>query len=191
MKISEIEKLYNPTRITKTITTREYKQKYVDKEATMKACMECPNYSKNWACPEFKTNTYKYWDDYENIKLVLTKINFTKEALNNTYNMEELTSIVDNTLFAERMKLIDILEKEEKQYNGRYLSAGYCSYCKECSRKTGQKCRHPEKCRCSIESIGGLVGKTLEEVFNEQLKWIDTEKGKLPENLSLLMGLLY
>lgn len=186
-----IGELYKAELLTKTISTREYREKYVDREATMKACMECPNYSKNWACPEFKEDVYRYWTKYDNIKLFLTKINFTQKALNNTYNLEELTYIVDNSLFAERMKLIETLEEYEKECNGRYLSAGYCSFCEKCARMEGKQCRYPQKCRNSIESLGGLVADTLSGVFDEELKWIDIEEGKLPINLSLLMALLY
>lgn len=186
-----IGELYKAELFTRTISTREYREKYVDREATMKACMECPNYSKNWACPEFKEDVYRYWTKYDNIKLFLTKINFTQKALNNTYNLDELTYIVDNSLFAERMKLIETLEEYEKECNGRYLSAGYCSFCEKCARMEGEECRYPQKCRNSIESLGGLVADTLSGVFDEQLKWIDIEEGKLPINLSLLMALLY
>lgn len=187
----EVEKLYKPERIEKTITTREYKEKYVDRNITLKACKECPNYSQNWACPKFNEDIYGLWDEYDNLKLILTKINFTQEALEKTYDMEELGYIIENTLFGERKKLITTLEEYEKQKNGRYLSAGFCSHCEKCSRLDGEKCRFPEKCRYSIESIGGLVSETLDEIFDEKLKWIDMENGKLPENLSLLMGLLY
>lgn len=186
-----VDKLYTSELIIKDITTGEYKKNYLDKKATMKACMECPNYSKNWACPEFESDVYTCWDEYDNIKLLLTKINFIPEALETKFTMDELTYIVDNSLFKERMNLISKLEKLEEEYNGKYLSAGYCSYCEECSRITGEKCRHPRKCRNSIESLGGLVPDTLEGVFNEKIKWIDVEKGLLPENLSLLMALLY
>jgi len=157
----------------------------------MKACKECPNYSKNWACPEFHDNPYTQWDTYKNIKLILTKINYTPEAQQKTYTMEELGYIIENTLFRERMKLIPQLENMEQETNGRYLSAGYCSYCKTCTRIENKPCKHPEKCRNSIESIGGLVTETLRGEFNEEIKWIDTQNMKLPENLSLLMALLH
>lgn len=187
----DVEKLYEPEQIIKTLTTREYKEKYVNFDATIKACMECPNYSKNWGCPEFTGDEINSWDKYDNIELVLTKINFTSEALQNSYSMEEIGYIVDNSLFKEKAKLMSFLEEEEKNKNGKYLSAGYCKICDTCSRIESKECRFPEKCRNSIESIGGLVGDTLEGVFNEEMKWIDTENGKLPENLSLLMGVLY
>ncbi|RAP53571.1 MAG: hypothetical protein BZ138_00465 [Methanosphaera sp. rholeuAM270] len=191
MQKINIKKLYTPEQITKTIPTKQYKTKYVNTEITMKACKECPNYSKNWACPQFKEDIYKIWDKYENIKLYLTKINYTKEAQQTKYTPEELEYITQNTLFKERNKLIQTLEHEEQKHKGTYLSAGYCTYCQECTRIQQKPCRHPDKCHNSIESIGGLVKDTLENIFNEKLKWIDTQKGQLPENLSLLMALLY
>ncbi len=189
MNQEEINKLYTPEQHTKTITTQEYTQKYVNKEKTLQACQECPQYNKNWACPEFQDNTYQLWKKYQHIKLVMTKINYTQEAQNKTYNQEHLNNIIENTLWKERKKLIQKLEQEEKQTNGRYLSAGYCTHCNTCTKTQDKPCKQPEKCRCSIESIGGLVTETLQGEFNEEIKWI--KEGKLPTNLTLLMALLY
>lgn len=190
IEIEEVPLLYTTETFIQTIPTVEYKERYVDLDTTMAACRECLNYSKNWACPEFDENVLENWDRYENIELILTKINFTPEALNTTYNDEELITIVDNSLFRERNMLISTLEEKEKEYGGKYLSAGYCGYCEKCARIDNLPCNFPDKCRNSIESIGGLVSNTLSEVFGEELKWIDN-KGKLPENLSLLMAVLY
>ncbi len=191
IKVDEVYDLYNTEKIIKTISTEEYKEKYVNLESTLNACRECPNYSRNWACPEFEEDVLVYWNKYENIELHLTKINFTQKALDITFSIEELKTIVDNSLFRERNILLDNLEEKEKEINGKLLSAGYCGYCEKCSRIDNIKCRYPDKCHNSIESIGGLVSETLNGVFNEQIKWIDVENHKVPENLSLLMALLY
>ncbi|RAP47613.1 MAG: hypothetical protein BZ135_01785 [Methanosphaera sp. rholeuAM6] len=191
MNLEEVKKLYTPIQTTKTLTTEEYKEKYVNLEVTLKACRECPNYSQNWACPEFNYNPLEKWDKYANIELIYTKIKYTPKAINTTYNMEEIGFIIENTLFLERNKLIPQLEEKEKQLNGELLSAGYCGYCEKCARIEKEKCKYPDKCHNSIESIGGLAIDTIEGEFNEEMKWIDMENGKLPENLSLLMAILY
>lgn len=190
IEINQVPKLYDTEVIIKTLTTKEYRNNFVDLDITMAACKECPNYSKNWACPEFDENVLENWDRYENIELILTKINFTREALEDSYDDEDLLTIIDNSLFRERNKLISTLEEKEKDCGGKYLSAGYCGYCEKCARIDNLPCKYPEKCHNSIESIGGLVSDTLSEVFGEELKWID-KNGKLPENLSLLMAVLY
>lgn len=191
MNLEEVDNLYTSEQTTKKLTTKEYKDKYVNLDVTMKACKECPVYSQNWACPEFKTDPLKNWEEYDNIELIFTKINFTQEAISTKYNMEEMGYIIENTLFLERNKLIPKLEEKEKELNGKYLSAGSCTYCEKCSRIENKSCKYPDKCHNSIESIGGLVSDTIEEEFNETIKWIDVENGKLPENLSLLMAVLY
>lgn len=189
--MKDVNTLYTPKLFIKKLTTREYLEKYVDIDVTTKACLECPNYSKNWACPEFIEDAYSLWTRYDNITLYLTKINFTQEALNTRFSDEEMLKIIENSLFRERNLFIPELEKLEKKTDGTYLSAGYCWQCKKCSRLDDKPCRFPDKCRYSIESIGGLVADTLEGVFDEKLKWIDYENKRLPENLSLLMALLY
>lgn len=187
---SEVPELYNTEVIVKTRKTSEFKENYVDLNTTMAACKECPNYSKNWACPEFDRDVLEYWNRYENIELTLTKIIFTHDARKRRFDEEDLRVIVDNSLFLERNRLLEDLEEKERTRNGKLLSAGYCGYCQRCARIDNLDCRYPEKCHNSIESIGGLVSDTLSGVFGEELKWIDTD-GRLPENLSLLMAVLY
>lgn len=185
-----MSKLYNTEVTVKNMKTSEYKEKYVNLDVTMAACRECVKYSNNWACPEFDCDVLEYWDKYENIKLIFTKINFTKEALEKTYDEEDLKFISETSLFYERNKLISRLEKEERENKGKCLSAGPCGYCDRCARMDNEPCKYPEKCHNSIESIGGLVTETLSEVFGEELKWVNSE-GHLPENLSLLMAVMY
>lgn len=187
----DVKSLYDTILQVETLTTREYRSKYVNLDVTQEACNECPNHNLNWACPDFTDDQLKTWDKYEHIDLFFVKIKFNKEAQNTKYTLDELGYIVENSLFHERNNLIGLLEKAEKEYDGRYLSAGYCGVCKKCSRIDNNPCRFPDKCHFSIESIGGLVADTLRDVFDEEIKWIDTENGLLPENLSLLMGLVY
>lgn len=186
-----VKNLYNTVMKCKTISTSEYKNKFVDLKSTSEACSNCPMHNNNWACPDFQNDELESWDKYDNLDLYFVKINFTKKALETRYSLEQLQYITDNSLFHERNKLIDELEKLESERNGCLLSAGYCTICDECSKKNNRECLFPDKCHFSIESIGGLVPDTLKEVFDEEIKWIDTDNGLLPENLSLLMGLLY
>lgn len=191
MNLEDVQRLYESESFHKTLPTREYRNNYVNIEVTMKACRECPNYSLNWACPEFLEDPLLNWDKYENIELIFTKLNFTREALNTKFNDEDLRFITENSLFFERNKLLSELEEKEKEQNGKLLSAGYCGFCTRCARIDNESCRFPDKCHNSIESLGGLVADTLEGEFNEEIKWIDMDNGRLPENFSLLMALLY
>jgi hypothetical protein len=191
IKVDDVPKLYKTEVISKKMKTSDYRKDYVNLDITMAACLECPNYSLNWACPEFDFDALRFWQMYDNIELIFTKILFTDEALSNSYNQDDLVTIVNNSLFRERNLLISHLEEMEKEYDGKCLSAGYCGYCERCSRMDNRPCKYPDKCHNSIESIGGLVGDTLSGVFGEEIKWIDNDNGKLPEKLSLLMAVLY
>ena len=187
----DVKSLYEPVMTHKTISTSQYKDRFVDLKSTSEACSNCPMHNNNWACPDFQNDELESWDKYDNLDLYFVKINFTKEAQKTKYTMDQLQYITDNTLFHERNKLIDKLEILEIEKDGCLLSAGYCGVCDECSKINNKPCRYPDKCHFSIESIGGLVPDTLKDVFDEEIKWIDTDNGYLPENLSLLMGLLY
>ena len=58
---------------------------------------------------------------------------------------------------------------EKKIPGSMALSAGSCRLCKECTRMTDEKCRNPERARCSIEAIGGDVGKTISRLMGIEL----------------------
>ena len=115
INVEDVPDLYTTQQFIKTLPTNEYKEKYVNLETTMAACRKCPNYSKNWACPEFIENVLENWKKYDNIELTLTKIIFTEEALNTSYDEDDLMIIVDNSLFRERNNMINSFESRIKR----------------------------------------------------------------------------
>ena len=54
---------------------------------------------------------------------------------------------------------------------------------------TEQPCKMPFKMRYSIESLGGKVDQTIEDLFGYKIKY--AKDGKLPEYLIFVGGLLY
>lgn len=190
-----IEKSYTLEKFEKTLTTEEYFERYVNFEETLGSCKKCEKYGKNWSCPPFDYAVTDYWKKYENIRLIFLQLHYDKFITENTHSKEDIDTILHLTLFNEKTKMLqsirnDILENENIT-DCKILSTGYCNICPTCTKIDGKPCRYPNNKLNSIESIGGLVTKTADELFDKQIMWIDMEKGKMPEYLSLLMGLLY
>ena len=87
--------------------------------------------------------------------------------------------------------MVDLTALEAQAPGSRVVYPGRCHLCGlgQCSRALQQPCRHPEQLRYSIESLGGDVGKTTEQLLGYGLQWL--RQGQLPEYLSLVGGVLY
>ena len=116
--------------------------------------------------------------------------------------------------FLEQTRVVmdrELLEKEA-QLHGRAFFAGTCLLCGRgagqgtkrgakrgakqgaessggCTRREGLPCRHPDKVRPSLESMGFDIGKTAKELFGLELKW--ASDGKLPEYYVLVGAVMY
>lgn len=88
-----------------------------------------------------------------------------------------------------KRKLGRELFEQEKQIPGSMqLSAGSCDICINCTRNQGAPCAHPDLMHYSIESIGGNVAKTIEDICGIEIEWIEGDR--LPEHFVLVGALL-
>jgi predicted metal-binding protein len=190
-----IEQSYNIKKYEKTMAANDFYENYVNFNETIESCKSCESYGNNWSCPPFNYDITNIWKNFEKINLILTQLHFDDFITQNTHSKEDIDTILHLTLFNEKRKLLQRLQKElrenEEIDNYMILSTGYCNICPECSKIKNNPCRYPNNKLYSIESIGGLVTKTTEEIFNTEVKWIDMENGKIPEHLTILMGVLY
>ena len=174
---------YTLERFQKEIAVRDYIRDYVNVEEFLECCRVCPNYNTVWSCPPYDFAPVKdYWEKYESLEVHAYKINFPEGI---TYDKsEEIMHEVKKKLTAELFAL------EEENPGSVSLSAGNCLICGKggCNRSSGQPCRHPDKMRYSIESIGGNVGKTVHDLLKLEIEWV--EEGKMPSYYILVGGLL-
>lgn len=84
----------------------------------------------------------------------------------------------------------ELFALEENVEGSRALYPGSCNLCNggRCARINGEPCRHPEKMRYSIESLGGDVMKTAKEIFDIEIVW--AKAGETPPYMVLVGGLL-
>lgn len=182
--------IYTTTQHTASITVPEYMERFVDIPTFLNACKVCPNYDHLWSCPPYDFDVEVYWRCYHTLYLYATEIIFDEKYRDKTYTSEEMQSLLDSVLPAEKQKLSDMLMKKEKAYPGSIsLSAGCCQKCSGgCTRTSGKPCRQPEAMRYSIEALGGNVGMTIEKLMGLKLEWM--EEGRLPHHFVLVSGLL-
>lgn len=190
-----LEKSYTLEKQEKTLTTEEYYENFVDFNETSKSCESCEQYGNCWSCPPFDDDVTDSWKKYQKIDLILVQLHFNEFITDKEYSIEDIDTILHLTLFNEKRKLLQQLNQkireDETLKDSMILSTGYCNICPKCTRRDGAPCRYPKNKLYSIESIGALVTKTTETLFDKEIQWIDDENGIIPEYLTILMGLLY
>lgn len=181
--------MYDVKRQKTSIDVETYLKEYVDVDKFIRCCEECPNHNSVWTCPPFEFDAMELWQRYDILDLYAEKIIFDKEYAGRKCSKDELQVIMERSLGTVKNRLLDeMLRLENRNPGSMALSAGSCRVCGECTRPTGEKCRNPEKARYSIESIGGDVGKTINELMRIELEWM--EEDVLPGKFVLVCGLL-
>lgn len=167
----------------------EIRENFIIPNKTNEACTHCRCYDNNWCCPPFTENQSSIWNDYENIKLILVKMNFTDEARRREFTSDSLMDYAFDFHHGQKMLIEPELERLEEKLNGYYLTSGPCVNCNECQRMTGNSCVMPDKRKYAMESLGADVIGIAKKYFDLDLKWI---KGNvLPEYIIMMVSVLY
>lgn len=173
------------------IPVEEYIKSYVDVAAFLEACKDCGHYGRVWSCPRHSFDVMEYWKQFRTLKLCALEIRFDPELVAEVETEDELKMVLEEILPGEKRRLTRRMMGEERKHPGSVcLSAGgNCKICREgCSRPLGLPCRHPELMRYALESLGGNVCRTVEEILKVPMEWADL--GRLPNHLELVSGLL-
>ncbi len=165
-----------------------YVENYVDVPEFLKYCRECDTYGKKWSCPPHGFDPEEYWKKHKYFYIIGTKIVFDQSMTEEKKDKKGANESIRQIFRKEKDVLLERLLALEKKYPGSIgLSAGECRVCGKCTRPSGKFCKCPDKMRYSIESLGGNVVKTADELLGIKLKWVE---GKLPEYMTLVTGLL-
>lgn len=144
-------------------------------------CAECENYGQRWTCPPFDFAPMQLWRKYKSIQL-FGRILAPETDVDASAMLAALEREKD-------ILLNELLDLEKKHPGSLALSAGCCTICDEgCNRPDKRPCRHRDKMRYSIESLGGDVAKASERYLDTPLLWI--KGGVVPDYLTLVGGLL-
>lgn len=184
--------MYTIQQKAKEIAVTDYIKEYVDVEKFQGFCRDCRNYRRHWGCPPHDFDVLDYWRQFQRFHVVGIQILFDAESRSRFYSQEEFDRLYHDCLLVESDRLmVDLTALEAQAPGSRVVYPGRCHLCGlgQCSRALQQPCLHPEQLRYSIESLGGDVGKTTEQLLGYGLQWL--RQGQLPEYLSLVGGVLY
>ena len=180
---------YSAVPLGNKIAISDYVRDYVDVPRFLECCKACPNYGVKWSCPPYDFDPLGLWKRFREFWIFGVKLTLGGEIIGADYNSPEINEEIRAIFAAEKKKLMEHALALEKEYPGSLrLSAGSCTLCAECSKKSGAPCRRPELMRYSIESLGGDVCSTAENLLSTPVKWV--KEGKTPEYFVLVCGLL-
>ncbi len=182
--------MYKTVTTENDIAVEDYLKEYVNAEKFIKYCQKCPNYNNKYSCPPYDFDVYEYWRNFSELHIIGRQFFFDKEVRKKVYDKEESDKIIAQINLTELKRFnSELLIMEKEQPSSRALFAGSCIFCFEgCNKLSSKPCRHPDKIRYSIESLGGDVEKTAHKLLGIELKWACD--GILPEYLTLVAGLL-
>ena len=175
--------------LTAEVPMEVFLKGYVDVPRFLSCCAQCHGYGRTWACPPYDFDPLDIWRKYSSILLYAKKVILPEEETVIEREPAELARVYNETLAPVKLELMRELYALELETPGSLaLSAGGCDICESCTRGDNEPCRVPDKMRYSVESIGGNVLKSIEEIWGEEILW--AQDGHLPRHFILLGGLL-
>lgn len=162
-----------------TITVGDFLRNGVNVPKFLECCKACKNYGKRWACPPFDFDPIALWERHKTLRLI-ARILLPKGCTGS-----ELLAALKRE---KKIFLDELLELERTTEGSLALSCGSCDICDDCARSKGEDCVFPDRCRHSIEALGGDVAGIAERYFHKPLLWIKNDA--VPEYMVLIGGLL-
>ncbi len=155
-----------------------------DKNLFSEMCkLGCKNFNKKYCCPPHSPNFSSCIKDYKYLLVLLLKINLNQLSKYGYKDYHKLR--IGNAVIKPRIE--KVMRLLENNFNSRFLSTGACRLCKPCQRKLGKPCKHPDKMRFSLESVGVDCNQLTEKVFNFPLLWYKDKKA--PEYTAVICAL--
>ncbi len=162
---------------------------YHDAERFMALCRECPSYGTVWGCPPFDFDVNVLLAEFSTARLFATRIDFADDIKRECSSPDECSTIIREALDEAWLTLLPRLYKLERDNAGSRVFTSRCRLCGDvpCGRSTGVPCRHSDRLRNSLESVGFNVDAIARDILHTPLKWSSTNV--LPEYLTLVTAL--
>ena len=179
---------YEVKRMTKTLETSEFYDRFSNFDLVQGYCKQCPRYDTNYSCSPLDINIREYILDYDFIDITVTQLFFKIEDYEKDYTKEELNEVLNSSYYQERKKTVDEIVEREKTFNHAESITGPCNHCVADCKNKYDEFIHPEIRRFSLASLGMDSKKILKDLFDIELLLIE---GQLPKYLNNLSSLLY
>lgn len=124
----------------------------------------CKNYNNKWSCPPCSPdfNKMKHKKNF-----IVIMISIDSKYFNDCKEWSKVRAI--NVILKSKMD--NIVKELERISNGYCYISGACRLCKICAKKENKPCKHPDKLRYSLESVGIDCNKLSEIAFGRNLCW--------------------
>ena len=180
---------YSVTRKEVTIGADEFISRYRDVGRIREFCIQCPSYGKVWACPPFDVDARSLSDGFKTVTVTGTTIEFDEKTRAACKTAEQSSAMGRETMEQVWESLLPELYKQEQAAPGSRCFTFRCSFCPEgCTRPSGIPCRHPDRMRHSLESVGFDVVAITRDLLGIELEW--SSDGTLPKHLTLVTALM-
>ena len=180
---------YSVTTKEVTIAADEFIRRYRDVERIGAYCLQCPGYGKSWGCPPFDFDLHTVSDGFKTVRLMGTTIEFDEATRASCKGAEQSAAMGREAMNEVWKTLLPRLYEMERETPGSRCFTFRCVLCPEgCTRPEGKPCRHPERLRHSLESVGFDIVAMTRELLGIDLEW--STDGTLPKHLSLVTALM-
>ncbi|MBR1882431.1 MAG: DUF2284 domain-containing protein [Muribaculaceae bacterium] len=171
------------------IPAQDYVDQYRDIDRFLPLCRECNSYNRVWGCPPFNFDLQHLLDSYEQATIYGTKIEFAHDLRCQCTSPQQSREVTREALNEAWDILLPFLYEQEAAHPGSRIFTGRCRLCRpeKCTRPDGKPCRHPQRMRCSLESVGFDIGRTASELLGIDLCW--SKNGELPPYVTLVTAL--
>ncbi|MFH0752297.1 MAG: DUF2284 domain-containing protein [archaeon] len=122
----------------------------------------CKNYGTKHSCPPSSPALENHVKE-KYLFVIMMSIDLTQLKEYKEYHRVRLANAVLKSRIEKLMRTLEI--------NSRFLSTGSCRLCKPCQKKKGEPCKHPDKMRYSMESLGIDCNHLCSTLFNKPLQW--------------------
>lgn len=135
----------------------------------------CKNFENKYSCPPFSP-------DFEFLvkgckKLFVVMLSFDLKQLVNSKYKDYHKLKIGNAVIKPRIERL--MRNLEIKFNTKFLGSGACRLCKPCVAAFNKPCKHPEKLRFSLESVGVDCNDLFCKLFGKELLWYSDKKAPL------------
>lgn len=171
-----------------TLRAEELIARYHDVERIRQFCLQCPGYDRTWCCPPFDFDPKSVTDGFKTVTVMGTTIEFDEETRAACMTADESAAMGRHAMREVWSSLLPQLYEMEHEMPGSRCFTFRCSLCPEgCTRPEGKPCRHPDKMRYSLESVGFDLEAMMRELLGIELEW--STDGSLPKHITLVTAL--
>ena len=172
----------------KTLTTKEFFDRFYNFDLVQGYCKECPRYDTNYSCSPVNIDIKDFVLGYDYVDVYVTQLFFNAEDYEKNYSAEELKEFLFNSFYKEKQKITRKVLELEKDYPKAQSLTGPCNHCAENCKELYSECKHPEIRRFSFVFLGMDSKKILKDLFDIDLILIN---GVLPKYLNNVTSLFY